>query len=193
MEPLILTFDAGYRPNCWVTHRDAIVYHAKGQVLEWSPGEKKFTYTGGKSRLTGELSSITTSSIIAIDGPLMEKHAKRFTNPVKLTNLTLFTRDKHVCAYCGNHFDYRQLTRDHVIPKRAKGQDIWTNVVTACKRCNNKKGDRILRTGGDMQLLYVPYTPCKAEYLILENRKIIADQMEFLKSQVKNKDSRIFS
>ena len=31
-----------------------------------------------------------------------------------------------------------------------------------------------------MQLLYAPYVPNKAEYLILCNRNILADQMDFL-------------
>jgi hypothetical protein len=41
-----------------------------------------------------------------------------------------------------------------------------------------------------MKLLYVPYAPNRAEYLILMNRTILADQMEFLKARV-TKDSRI--
>ena len=31
-----------------------------------------------------------------------------------------------------------------------------------------------------MKLIAVPYTPNLAEYLILSNRRILADQMEFL-------------
>jgi uncharacterized protein YllA (UPF0747 family) len=43
-----------------------------------------------------------------------------------------------------------------------------------------------------MEPLYVPYVPCKAEHMILKNRHIKADQMEFLLERVKNKKSRIF-
>ena len=35
-----------------------------------------------------------------------------------------------------------------------------------------------------LELLYTPYVPNKAEYLILTNRRILADQMEFLKQHV---------
>jgi hypothetical protein len=31
-----------------------------------------------------------------------------------------------------------------------------------------------------MHLIYAPYVPNKAEYLILSNRNILADQMDFL-------------
>ena len=35
-----------------------------------------------------------------------------------------------------------------------------------------------------MMLLYTPYVPNKAEYLILSNRNILADQMDFLARHV---------
>jgi hypothetical protein len=35
-----------------------------------------------------------------------------------------------------------------------------------------------------MELLYAPYVPNRAEYLILTNRRILADQMEFLAQHV---------
>ena len=35
-----------------------------------------------------------------------------------------------------------------------------------------------------MQLVYAPYIPNRAEFLILANRRILADQMEFLKLHV---------
>ena len=34
-----------------------------------------------------------------------------------------------------------------------------------------------------MALLAIPYVPNWAEYLVLSNRKILSDQMEFLKAQ----------
>jgi hypothetical protein len=35
-----------------------------------------------------------------------------------------------------------------------------------------------------MELIYAPYIPNRAEFLILANRRILADQMEFLKQHV---------
>ena len=57
------------------------------------------------------------------------------------------------------------------------------NVVTACRNCNGMKRNRTLEEVG-LELLYAPYTPNKAEYLILTNRKILVDQMEFLKQHI---------
>ena len=57
------------------------------------------------------------------------------------------------------------------------------NVVAACRGCNGKKRNLMPEESG-LELLYAPYVPNKAEYLILTNRRILADQMEFLRPHV---------
>lgn len=58
----------------------------------------------------------------------------------------IFIRDDYTCQYCNKKFDYRDLTYDHVIPKSSwpysTTSTCWTNIVTACVSCNNKKGNR---------------------------------------------------
>ena len=76
-----------------------------------------------------------------------------------------------------------KLTRVHVIPFSRGGRDTWMNVVTACRSCNERKSDRTPEMA-HMELLYLPYVPNRAEYLILTNRRILADQMEFLAQHV---------
>ncbi|CDN16190.1 HNH endonuclease family protein [Richelia intracellularis] len=49
-------------------------------------------------------------------------------------------RDGHTCQYCGYTGD--ELTIDHVVPRSRGGGDSWENLVTACVRCNVKKGSR---------------------------------------------------
>jgi 5-methylcytosine-specific restriction endonuclease McrA len=57
------------------------------------------------------------------------------------------------------------------------------NVVTACKGCNARKDNKTLREA-KMELLYVPYAPNHYENLLLQNRSILKDQMEYLLSGV---------
>jgi 5-methylcytosine-specific restriction endonuclease McrA len=62
-----------------------------------------------------------------------------------------------------------------------RGRDVWDNVVSACKRCNHYKGDRLLEDCG-LELLALPYVPNFAEYLALTNSgRILGDQMDFLR------------
>ena len=52
-------------------------------------------------------------------------------------------------------------------------------MVTACKRCNNYKAGRTPEQAG-IQLLAIPFSPTHAEYVYLQGRRILADQMDFL-------------
>jgi hypothetical protein len=177
--PLILTLDAHGVPYRWVTWQHACFYYAKKRVA-WSIGEEAFRVYGGLDR-HGKRSCITASAIIAIQGKALA--AKKFNQAPPLNNHELFRRDHHICAYCGDELSEHKLTRDHIIPFSRGGRDNWMNVVTACRWCNQKKGNRSLEDA-HLQLLYVPYVPNRAEYLILTNRRILADQMEFLRQHV---------
>lgn len=49
----------------------------------------------------------------------------------------IYNRDSRVCVYCGSAHN---LTLDHVVPVEAGGTNEATNLVTACRRCNSRKG-----------------------------------------------------
>jgi len=62
----------------------------------------------------------------------------------KFTRRNLFIRDEFKCQYCGDRFNYGDLTIDHVIPKSRGGKLSWENSVAACMPCNVAKGKRIV-------------------------------------------------
>ena len=182
MNAMILKLDVSGRPLRWISKEEGALLYCRGQVA-WEAGDSAVRLHGGVSRLTGVRSFLDVNTIIAtrgVDVPL----AKLRSVPV-LTNTDLFRRDENLCLYCGNRFSTRDLTRDHVMPVSRGGKDAWENVVTACRPCNHRKGNWTLkeidRLG--MRLLAVPYAPNYAEALILDNRRILTDQMAFLKSQ----------
>lgn len=176
---LILAVDMAGVPNRWLMVEDAITYHARHMVA-WSLGTVVATYHGGISQRTGQRSELSTRSIIAIKGAV--DFAKDHAEP-HLSNTALFQRDRHICAYCGDKFRERDLSRDHVIPIYKGGRDRWMNVVTACRACNIRKGGRTPEAAR-MPLLYLPYVPNRYEHLILQNRRILQDQMEYLMAKV---------
>ena len=182
--PHVLALDASGLPRKWISTEDAIVYQAK-QMVVWSLGEIVATYRGG-CRKDGSISTLSTPSIIAVRGKgfSIEKAGK-----VSLTNKTLFARDRYTCAYCGSTHSISGLSRDHILPRSKGGKDSWTNCVTACMKCNHTKSDSTIQEAG-LELLYVPYAPNHFENLILQNRNILADQMDYLLSGVP-KGSRV--
>jgi hypothetical protein len=171
----VLILDAGGIPHHWMDWEDAITLKAKGGIA-WEYGqEDSEQYHGGTSRITGERSIIEVAPIIAVKGKF--KYDRR-TPP--LTNANLFRRDLNICAYCGRWYQDSKLSRDHIIPQSRKGGvDTWMNTVTACKPCNWEKDDSTPEEA-KMPLLYVPYVPSHEEKLILQNRKILACQHDFL-------------
>lgn len=174
MFPQVLALDITGHPHSWISWEDAICLKVKDRI-SYEYGNGDILARGGVSRMTGEQSRVTVSSIIA----LKEKFKPR--DKIVLTNPNLFQRDLCMCGYCGKKFREDKLTRDHIVPRSRGGKDVWTNVITACKACNNYKDDNLL-SEIDMELLFVPYVPSPIEGLILKNRRILADQMSFLQA-----------
>ena len=164
----ILRTDAAGMPLDWVSYKEAARCYHLGQVL-YSCGKLLYTVHGGISALSGKQSKIELNSIIATQGNNQTKYHLLSSYTPPLTNKTLFSRDNHVCMYCGNYSMRSELSRDHITPISQNGQDIWTNVITACKRCNNYKAGRTPEQAG-MELLAVPFSPTHAEYVYLRGR-----------------------
>ncbi len=63
---------------------------------------------------------------------------------VPLTRRAVFGRDDNICQYCGATAE----SLDHVVPRSRGGAHTWDNVVACCRRCNIKKGNRLLNEVG---------------------------------------------
>lgn len=174
----ILRVNAAGSPEGWLNWRQAVCLHAR-ELVSWTYGAPVLRVRGGYGRLTGEQTVMELTSIIACKGKVFSRLG--FDPP--LTNRALFRRDRNLCLYCGNRFPESSLSRDHVQPISRGGRDSWTNVVTACRRCNTRKGNQHPDECG-MKLLALPYCPNHAEYLALTHSgRILGDQMAFLQRQ----------
>ncbi len=172
----ILRTDVSGMPLEWVTYQDAVRLYFNNQIA-YTCGTNIMTIRGGINAITNQRSKVDVNSIIATFGNnkiLSEQYAP------PLNNTTLFRRDDHLCLYCGNKFKTEDLSRDHVTPLFQGGRDLWVNVVSACKRCNNAKAGRTPEQA-NMKLLAIPFVPTHAEYIFLQGKVILFDQMEFLK------------
>jgi len=180
--PRVLQLDAAGTPQEWLEFPEAAYYLAAGKVA-WSLGDPITVLRGGMNAATGVQSTLALPPIMAIRG---EVHASRKFRPLACERGRLFLRDRLLCAYCGLRFRESELTADHVVPASRGGPWSWTNLVTACGGpggCNSRKADRT-PDEARMPLLYVPYAPNVHEAMILENRRILADQMTFLVARV---------
>ncbi len=78
--------------------------------------------------------------------------------PPRFQKKVLFNRDEWECQYCGVGLTYSAITIDHVYPQSRGGQTSWKNCVSACKKCNNRKGNKTPEEA-EMKLLKQPAEP----------------------------------
>jgi 5-methylcytosine-specific restriction endonuclease McrA len=180
LEQRVLRTDVSGMPLEWIDFQEAVrLYHL--EQVAYTCGTLLYEIRGGINAITGRRSTVEVNSIIATCGGTYAVLRSREDYVPPLCNSALFRRDFNICLYCGNSFQAQDLSRDHVRPIVQGGTDSWNNVVTACKRCNHFKGGRRPEQAG-MQLLAIPFTPNHAEYVYLQGRRILADQMQFLRA-----------
>lgn len=99
---------------------------------------------------------------------------------VSFSKLNVIYRDDMICQYCGRRYSMRDLTVDHVVPRSRwevlTGKSLkegfvgWKNMVCACRWCNGRKGNKLIREIG-WQLLREPFEPQYMPHLIITLEK----------------------
>ena len=80
----------------------------------------------------------------------------------------IFKRDGNECGYCGSKTN---LTLDHIKPKSKGGEHTWDNLITCCKKCNEKKDDLTPSQAG-LTMRIKPYRPTFNEFALLNKNKL---------------------
>ena len=86
----------------------------------------------------------------------------------KPSKKAILKRDHHTCQYCGS---FKNLTVDHIIPTSKGGTETRTNLVAACRPCNERKGDRTIAESG-MILYTKPQPPFNRVSLIIKTSNV---------------------
>lgn len=138
----VLVLNQNYEPLnvCKVRRALNLLFRGKAEVLE-----------NGRGSLHSINGEFDIPSVIRL--VYLIRHHQR---PRRLTKLEVFSRDGYTCQYCGR--GGKELTLDHVIPRRRGGEHSWENVVTACIPCNRRKAGRTPLEAG-MPLLREPKPP----------------------------------
>ncbi len=109
------------------------------------------------------------------------KYANMPYKGVMLTRQNIFKRDAYICQYCQSDKD---LTLDHLIPRSKGGKTIWSNLVTACKRCNAAKGHGTPEANG-MKLLRQPFKPSYVMFIRDFSGKVSDRWLQYLGTKEK--------
>jgi 5-methylcytosine-specific restriction endonuclease McrA len=120
-----LKLDAAWRPI-------EIIKASRGFIMSWSGRAKPLRFYD-----KGPIKNEKYPAVIILKSYISKR---KFTIPCNRKNV--FWRDNYICQYCENKFSYGNLTMDHVVPKSKGGHRIWTNITTACHKCNSKKANK---------------------------------------------------
>ena len=152
----VLVLNSDYEPLNVCNLRRAVVllYLGKADVLHTHDDEAE------SHLLTNEGDALPSAPSVL----RLRYHVKRPLPDLKLSRRSIFARDNNTCQYCG--VQTRDLTIDHIVPKRAGGGMQWDNLVACCRRCNMRKGDKMLHNSG-MKLSRPPKRPRYVPYISL--------------------------
>jgi 5-methylcytosine-specific restriction endonuclease McrA len=143
---------------------EVLVLNADVQPYRWNPLSVVSWKWGVKSYFLNKVDVLewydyecrSPSTSIRIPSVVILHEYHRARNRVNFTKRNVFIRDRHECQYCGKRFPLGELTCDHVMPRCRGGKTTWENIVTCCRNCNRKKGQRT-----DIKPLH---EPCEMDY-----------------------------
>jgi 5-methylcytosine-specific restriction endonuclease McrA len=133
-----LKLDATYRPIDVISGIEALIMCiiGKARALE--------SYD---AQISSPSTSFKIPSVI-----VLERVVKYRLSTPTCSRKGVFQRDHNICQYCNIKFADKELTLDHMLPKSRGGQNTWDNLVAACKKCNQKKGNRTPSESGMLPL-----------------------------------------
>tara|TARA_Y100000593_G_scaffold63576_1_gene117497 strand:+ start:739 stop:1251 length:513 start_codon:yes stop_codon:yes gene_type:complete len=141
---MTLKLDSSYRPLEVIDAIEALVLCLVGKARSIEEHSKEIRSVQEKFKLPAVI--------------VLTRYVKfRFTT-LACNRANILHRDNNQCQYCARQHEPSNLTLDHIYPKSRGGKNTWLNLVTACKKCNQRKGNKTLAESG-MSLIREPYIP----------------------------------
>lgn len=159
----VLVLNLNYEPINICNVRRAVILLGKGKAEMLANGRGEIHSAG---------SVFTIPSVIRLIYLVKRPFSLR-----KLSRREVFLRDHYTCQYCGKQS--KELTLDHVVPRRAGGKHTWENVVSACIPCNRRKAGRTPREA-HMKLLQEPRAPRPSPYYVIQSHPVLDDWRPFI-------------
>jgi 5-methylcytosine-specific restriction endonuclease McrA len=147
-----LLLNASFEPLKVISARRAVMLILSGKAEAVEEGD-------GQARYRSETTSINVPAVVRLKFQVKIPYRAN----VPLCRAAVLARDSKTCQYCFKQGD----TMDHVEPRSRGGRHVWENVVTACKRCNAKKDDKLLSEIG-WSLTFTPYAPKAWFYVVFK-------------------------
>lgn len=145
---------SGYEPlfqTCWQRAISAIV-SGRAEAIETHKTEVIKTIAG----------DIPLPTKVRFISGFIAAKLRKLNTGARLNKRAIFSRDEGLCQYCQKYTAYSHGTIEHIMPRSKGGTHTWCNVVWACEKCNQKKGDKLLEDTG-FELKKLPQKPTMLE------------------------------
>lgn len=136
-----LVLNASYQPLCVVSVRRALVLALKEKA--------DVIHTNGQV-FHSETFELRAPTVVKLRYFVKVPYRAR----ASMSRRAVFVRDHFECQYCGKTAE----NVDHIIPRSKGGGHTWDNVVAACRPCNSRKENHLLKEVG-MKLRRPPTPP----------------------------------
>ena len=158
--PQVRVYNLGYDPETGIGEllHTTTVRHAMGMIRREVAAPVELTLV--EERIVPTALELTRE----LSGAWVEGAGRR---SVGFSYRAVHERDHWTCAYCGRSVSRTPAreallaTVDHIQPVSRGGPSSWTNLVSACKECNNRKADRTPEEAG-MPLRVAPFDPSRS-------------------------------
>lgn len=162
-----LKLDSSYRPVEIINIFEAFtaIYCGRANLVEAYPNQK----------LRSVYKEFDVPCVISLN-----KYVRKDMLNLKCKKDNVFWRDNYTCQYCGNQFLRSNLTLDHVTPRSKGGPKTWDNIVTSCKECNQRKGDK-LPYEINMKPINPPQKPKPHLFRIIKDKNIPEQWLKYLR------------
>ena len=139
----VLVLNRSYLPVHVTSVRRAFSLIYRGTALAVDPEYETFDFASWRQLPAGDSSIGTSRGRLRVPRVIVLRSYDRVPRRhVRYSRVSVFTRDRYTCQYCGSKPPRSQLNLDHVIPRALGGRTSWENVVCSCLDCNRRKGGR---------------------------------------------------
>lgn len=141
---------------------NVLVLNASYEVLNVTRWQRALCLIfSGKAELLESHEHLIRTADAAFEMPSVIRlvyYVKKPRTEVPFSRANVLMRDRYACQYCDTIGVSATLTLDHVTPRSMGGETCWENIVTACRECNSRKGNRTPEKAG-MSLKKKPRAP----------------------------------
>lgn len=113
-----------------------------GNIYDWKSWNERTDFPEDQPSLRTSKTDFPIPTIVVIPGFFGKFTDIKKPNTRVSSLKQIFNLYGGVCQYCHKDIKFSLATKDHVSPRSKGGADYDSNIVLACKKCNNKKASK---------------------------------------------------